>query len=111
MISYIQATLLGLLQGVSELFPISSLGHSVMIPALVGWQIDQSTNAFLILLVATHFATALVLFIFFWKEWKRIVLGILQSLRDREIDTSDSKLAWLLVVATIPAGILGLLFE
>ena len=111
MLSYLQAILLGVLQGVSELFPISSLGHSVMIPTLVGWQLDQGANAFLIFLVATHFATAFVLFVFFFKEWKRIILGLLQSLRDREIETPDSKLAWLLVVATIPAGVLGLLFE
>ena len=85
MLSYLQAILLGVLQGVSELFPISSLGHSVMIPTLVGWQLDQGANAFLIFLVATHFATAFVLFVFFFREWKRIILGLLQSLRDREI--------------------------
>ena len=111
MISYFQAVVLGLLQGFSELFPISSLGHSVVLPKLLGWNIQQSDKFFLNFLVATHLATALVLLGFFWRDWLRIVQGIGRSLRDREIrsDDSDAKLGWLIVVATIPAGLLGLL--
>ncbi len=113
MISYWQAVVLGLLQGVSELFPVSSLGHSVILPKLVGWNIHQNDSYFITFLVGTHFATALVLLGFFWHDWVRIVKGLGRSLRDRQIaeDDKDAKLAWLLVVGTIPAGILGLLLE
>jgi undecaprenyl-diphosphatase len=112
-ISYWQAIVLGLLQGVSELFPVSSLGHSVILPKLVGWNIHQNDSYFITFLVGTHFATALVLLGFFWRDWVRIVKGLGRSLRDRQIspDDKDAKLAWLLVVGTIPAGILGLLLE
>jgi undecaprenyl-diphosphatase len=112
-ISYWQAVVLGLLQGVSELFPVSSLGHSVILPKLVGWHIHQNDSFFLTFLVGTHFATALVLLGFFWRDWVRIIKGLGRSLRDRQIapDDKDAKLAWLLVVGTIPAGILGLLLE
>ena len=113
MITYWQGAILGLLQGFSELFPISSLGHSVVLPRLVGWDIHQNDPFFITFLVATHLATALVLLGFFWRDWVRIVRGLGRSLRDREIaaDDVDAKLAWLLVVGTIPAGILGLLLE
>jgi undecaprenyl-diphosphatase len=112
-ISYFQGAMLGLLQGVSELFPVSSLGHSVILPRLVGWDIHQRDPYFLSFLVATHLATALVLLGFFRRDWWRILKGLGRSLRDREIaaDDADAKLAWLLVVGTIPAGILGLALE
>jgi undecaprenyl-diphosphatase len=112
-ISYGQAIVLGLLQGFSELFPISSLGHSVILPRLLGWNIHQNDSYFITFLVATHLATALVLLGFFWRDWARIVRGLGRSLRNREIapDDTDAKLGWLLVVGTIPAGILGLLLE
>jgi undecaprenyl-diphosphatase len=110
-ISYFQAAILGLLQGVSELFPISSLGHSVILPGLFGWNIHQNASYFLTFLVALHLATALVLLGFFWQDWVRIVKGLGRSLRDREIRDPDAKLGWLLVVATIPAGILGLTLQ
>jgi undecaprenyl-diphosphatase len=112
-ISYFQALVLGLLQGASELFPVSSLGHSVILPRLLGWDIHQNDDYFLTFLVATHLATALVLLGFFWRDWVRIVKGLGRSLRDREIaeDDSDARLGWLLVVATIPAGLLGLILE
>jgi undecaprenyl-diphosphatase len=112
-ISYLQALILGVLQGASELFPVSSLGHSVVLPRLLGWDIHQNDDAFLTFLVATHLATALVLLGFFWRDWKRIAIGIGRSLRDREIAAgdSDARLGWLLVVGTVPAGLLGLLLE
>jgi undecaprenyl-diphosphatase len=105
--------MLGLLQGVSELFPVSSLGHSVILPRLVGWHIKQNADYFLTFLVATHLATALVLLGFFRRDWLRIVKGLGRSLRDREIapDDTDAKLGWLLVVGTIPAGILGITLQ
>jgi undecaprenyl-diphosphatase len=112
-ISYFQAIVLGLLQGFSELFPISSLGHSVVLPRVFGWDIHQDDDYFLSFLVATHVATALVLLGFFWQDWVRIVRGLGRSLRDRYIDPedTDAKLGWLLVVGTVPAGLLGLLLE
>jgi undecaprenyl-diphosphatase len=113
LISYPQAIVLGLLQGVSELFPVSSLGHSVILPRLLGWNIHQNDPYFISFLVATHLATALVLLGFFWRDWVRILQGLGRSLRDRGIaaDDVDAKLAWLLIVGTIPAGILGLILE
>jgi undecaprenyl-diphosphatase len=113
LISYPRAIVLGLLQGVSELFPVSSLGHSVIFPKLFGWNIHQNDKYFLTFLIATHLATAIVLFIFFWRDWVRIIKGLGRSLRNREIadDDPDARLGWLLVVGTIPAGILGLTLE
>jgi undecaprenyl-diphosphatase len=113
LITYGQAVVLGLLQGFSELFPISSLGHSVILPGLLGWDIHQNDNFFLTFLVGTHLATAIVLLGFFWHDWVRIVRGILRSLRMREIraDDTDAQLGWMLIVGTIPAGLLGLLLE
>jgi undecaprenyl-diphosphatase len=115
-ISYFQAIIIGLLQGVTELFPVSSLGHSVIVPGLLGWHnivSAQSANEsfYLAFLVGLHVATALALLWFFRQEWARIIGGFFRSLRHRRIETSDERLAWLLVVATIPAGITGLLFE
>ena len=113
LITYGQAVVLGVVQGVTELFPISSLGHSVILPQLFGWDIHQNDAYFITFLVATHLATALVLLGFFWRDWVRIVKGIGRSLRDRGIapGDADAKLGWLLVIGTIPAGILGLLLE
>jgi undecaprenyl-diphosphatase len=112
-ISYLQALVLGLVQGVAEPFPISSLGHGVIVPGLFGWEIHQNDDYFLTFLVATHCATALVLFFLFLDDWKRILGGLGRSLRERRIapGDTDAKLGWLLVVATLPAGILGLLLE
>ena len=113
MITYFQAIILGLLQGASELFPVSSLGHSVILPKLLGWNIQQSDNGCVVFLIATHLATALVLLFFYRDTWVRIVRGIARSLREREIKVSDSdaKLGWLLIIGTIPAGLLGILFQ
>src|SRR5438132_7033244 len=112
-ISYFQAVILGLVQGVAEPFPISTLGHGVVLPRLAGWNIHQNDKFFLTFLVATHFATAIVLFGLFLRDWERIIKGMLRSLRDRQIapDDHDAKLGWLLVVGTIPAGLIGLLLE
>lgn len=117
MITYLQAIILGLVQGVTELFPVSSLGHSVLIVYLFGWHNllrseTANKSSFLSLLVTLHVATALALLIFYRTEWLRIIRGFFRSLRSRKLEgDSDAKLAWLLVVATIPAGLIGLLFE
>lgn len=85
----------------------------MILPKVLGWDIHQNDDFFLAFLVATHLATALVLFFFFLSDWKRIVSGLLRSLREREIrdDDSDARLGWLLVVGTIPVGLIGLLAE
>ena len=116
MLTYFQAIVIGLLQGVTELFPISSLGHSVLLPGWVGWDSlvhGQSADEsfYLAFLVGVHVATALALLVFFRDEWVRIIRGFFTSLGNRSIRTSDERLAWLLIVATIPAGIAGLLLE
>ena len=97
----------------TEPFPVSSLGHGVILPRVLGWDIHQNDPYFLSFLVATHLATALVLLGFFWADWKRIVRGVLRSLREREIraDDRDARLGWLLIVGTIPVGVIGLLAE
>lgn len=111
-ISYLQAIILGALQGISEPFPISSLGHAVLLPHLFGWNIHQNDDYFLSFLVATHCATALVLFLFFLDDWKRIWHGFVRSVRGRATPRDlDARLAWLIIVGTIPAGILGLALE
>lgn len=116
-ISYLEAIVVGLLQGVSELFPVSSLGHSVLLPALVGgqWAKDLSMagadSPYLAVLVAMHVATAIALVVFFWSDWLRIIGGLFTAIRDRKIETTDQRLAVLLVIATIPVGIAGLLLE
>jgi undecaprenyl-diphosphatase len=112
-ISYFQAVILGLVQGVAEPFPISSLGHGVVLPRLAGWRIHQNDKFFLTFLVATHLATALVLLALFFKDWVRIAKGLWRSLAIREIrsDDVDARLGWLLVAGTIPVGVIGLLLE
>jgi undecaprenyl-diphosphatase len=112
MISYLQAIVLGLAQGVTELFPISSLGHSVILPTLLGWNINQNADFFVVFLVATHLATAIVLFFFFWKDWVKIFQGFIRSIAFRKIkDDVYARLAWLIIIATIPAGLLGFVFQ
>ena len=113
MISYFQAAILGIVQGIAEPFPVSSLGHGVILPRAFGWDIHQNDDFFLAFLVATHLATALVLLGFFWEDWKRIVAGVVRSLREREIreGDTDARLGWLLIIGTIPVGLIGLLLE
>ena len=120
-LSYLQAVVIGLLQGGTELFPVSSLGHSVIVPALIGgsWNnlVTQSStqnseqSPYLAFIVALHVATAIALLIFFWRDWVRIISAFFRSCRKRRVENSDERLAWLIVIATIPVGITGLLLE
>ena len=115
-ITFFQAAVLGVLQGISELFPVSSLGHAVVFPALFDWHNlvaseSKPESFWLAFVVALHVGTALALVAFFWKEWVAIVGGVLHSIRTRTITTPSERLGWLLVVGTIPAGITGVLLE
>ncbi|MGI8749151.1 MAG: undecaprenyl-diphosphate phosphatase [Thermoleophilaceae bacterium] len=126
-VSYLQAIVIAIVQGVTELFPVSSLGHSVLVPAWLGgsWEtlVTQSSQGesgssfYLAYIVALHCATALALLIFFRADWVRIVRGFFRSLRptlrERRILAADSdeRLAWLIVLATIPVGLTGLALE
>ena len=114
--SFFQAIVIGVLQGITELFPVSSLGHSVLFPAWLGWNsLTNGTSAdksfYLTFLIGLHVATAIALVIFFRSDWVRIIRGFLTSIRDRNVETPDQKMAWLLVLATVPVGVVGLLFE
>ncbi len=115
--TYPEAMVVGLIQGVTELFPVSSLGHNVLIPALIGGTWARALNVaapdspYLAFIVGLHVATAIALLIYFWHDWVRIIRGFFTSIRDRDIVTSDQKLAWMIIVATIPVGLAGLLFE
>jgi undecaprenyl-diphosphatase len=116
-LTYLEASVVGLIQGVTELFPVSSLGHNVLLPALIGgsWASDLNVAApespYLAYIVGLHVATAIGMIVYFWRDWLRIIKGFFTSLRDRDITTVDQKLAWMLIVATIPVGIVGLAFE
>lgn len=115
-LSYFQAIVIGLLQGVTELVPISSLGHSVLLPKLLGWnelvKFQSATESpFLAFLVGLHVATATALLVFYREQWVRLIAGLFRSLRRRRVETPDERLIWLLVIATIPAGLIGLVFE
>jgi undecaprenyl-diphosphatase len=114
--SFLHAIIIGLLQGVTELFPISSLGHSVLLPAWLHWHdaaLHQSAgeSPYLAFVVGLHVATALALLAYFWRDWVRLIKGFFATVGKRRIETPDERLIWLLIVATIPAGLTGLLFE
>jgi len=116
-LSWLEAIVIGGLQGVAELFPVSSLGHSILLPAVIGgtWAQDLDVSAhespYLAFVVGLHVATALALIVYFRRDWLRIVRGLVTSIVRREVVDADQRLAWLLVLATIPVGISGLLLE
>ena len=110
--TFVQAMLLALLQGASELFPISSLGHTVIVPALLGWPIDRSDPSFLAFIVALHLGTAVALLIFYRAEWGPIVRAVLDSVIKGHLSGSEpERIGWLLVAGTIPVAVLGVFFE
>src|ERR1039457_5076827 len=118
MISFLQAIVIGAIQGVAELFPISSLGHTVIIPAFIGgsWsrlvtQQASSESPYLAFVVGLHVATALALLTYFWRDWVRIIKGVFSSLAKPRPETADERAAWVVIVASIPVGILGLALE
>ncbi|GLZ52034.1 undecaprenyl-diphosphatase [Actinomycetospora sp. NBRC 106378] len=109
--------MIGALQGVAELFPVSSLGHSILLPAVIGgsWARDLDVTAkdspYLAFVVGLHVATALAMIVYFWRDWVRILTGLVTSVRDRRVVTDDQRLAWMLVLATIPVGLAGLVLD
>jgi undecaprenyl-diphosphatase len=116
LISYGQAIVLGVLQGVTELFPISSLGHTVIFPNLFGWDNivrwqSQPESPWLAFVVMLHVGSAIGLLIYFWRTWVEVVVAFFATLRKRKVETSTERLAWLIIVATIPVGILGVALE
>ena len=116
-LTYPEALVVGLFQGVTELFPVSSLGHSVLIPALIGgsWaqdlNVSRANSPYLAFIVGLHVATAIAMIIYFWRDWLRIVGGFFTSIARRRIETADQKLAWMIIFATIPVGIAGALLQ
>lgn len=112
MLTLFQAVVLGALQGITELFPISSLGHTVILPSVFGWAVNQDDPFFVSFLVLTHLATALVLFFFFLPDWIKIIKGFFETFDTKKIAANTySRFAWLIIVATIPAGLLGLFLQ
>ena len=116
-LTYAEAIVVGFIQGVTELFPVSSLGHNVLIPALIGgsWASDlnvaKSESPYLAFIVGLHVATAIGMIVYFWRDWLRIIGGFFTSLRDRRVTTTEQRLAWMIILATIPVGIVGLFAE
>jgi undecaprenyl-diphosphatase len=116
--TYVQAVVIGLIQGITELFPISSLGHTVLIPSWLGgsWgtlvrQESRAESPYLSFVVGLHLATAVVLLGVYARTWVRVIRGFVTSITRREVRSADQKLAWLIVVATIPVGLAGLALE
>ncbi len=116
LITTFQAIVLGVIQGVTELFPVSSLGHTVLLPTLfrwgniVAWQ-SQPESPWLAFVVMLHVGSAIGLLIYFWRDWVAIVRAFFATVAKRRIETPTERLAWLIIVATIPVGILGLALE
>jgi undecaprenyl-diphosphatase len=115
-ISTFQAIVLGVLQGVTELFPVSSLGHTVLFPKLFGWHDivvwqSQPESPWLAFVVMLHVGSAVGLLIYFWRDWIAIIRAFFATLGKRAIETPTERLAWLIITATIPVGILGVVLE
>lgn len=116
--NYFQALIIGLIQGFTELFPISSLGHTVLIPSWIGgtWgllvrQESMAESPYLAFIVGLHLATAVVLLGFYAREWIRLIVGFFRSLFNLRVETPEERLAWLIVIATVPVGAIGVIFE
>ncbi len=115
-LTMVHAIVVGVLQGVTELFPISSLGHSVLVPAWLNWNVivksqSQSESPYLAFVVGLHVATALALLVYYWRDWRDVIPAAFRVLGRRKVTDRNEHLAWLLIVATIPAGLTGLVLE
>jgi undecaprenyl-diphosphatase len=105
----LQAIILAIVQGVTELFPISSLGHAVILPAVLGWSVDEKSDGFLPFLVVMHLGTALALLLYFWRDWYDFGMAVVLRKGPRAVQ--EQRLFWRVVAATIPALIVGLALE
>ncbi|MDP9074237.1 MAG: undecaprenyl-diphosphate phosphatase [Actinomycetota bacterium] len=115
-LTFFRAIVIGLIQGVTELFPISSLAHAILLPTLFGWtdlvkEQTKSESFYLAFVVGLHVASALALLVFYWRDWLGIIRAFFRTIATRKVETSEERLAWLIVLATIPTGIIGLAFE
>jgi undecaprenyl-diphosphatase len=126
-LTYAEAGVIGLLQGVTELFPISSLGHAVLVPAIIGgsWgqdlDVSKTESPYLAFIVGLHVATATAMIIYFWRDWVRIIKGFFASLghviapapgtRRFQPQDTNQMLAWMIILATIPVGLAGVVLE
>jgi len=111
-LTHAQAALLAIIQGVAELFPISSIGHTVIVPKLLGWNIDQSAATFLPFVVALHLGTAIALVVYFWRDWIAILTPMIRSVSTGKLgNTPQERIGWLVAAGTVPAAILGVLLE
>lgn len=109
--SLLQVLFLALMQGITELFPVSSLGHAVIVPSLLHWHVNQAAPSFVPFLVLLHLGTATALLILYWHDWLRIVRGFLSAAVRGRVERPEERLAMLLIVGTVPAGIAGVLLE
>jgi undecaprenyl-diphosphatase len=105
----LQAIILAIVQGITELFPISSLAHAVLLPAVLGWKVDEGSDSFLPFLVVMHLGTAVALLTYFWQDWFNFATAVL--VRRGPKAEGERRIFWRVVVATIPAVIVGFLFE
>ncbi|MGH2387601.1 MAG: undecaprenyl-diphosphate phosphatase [Chloroflexota bacterium] len=111
-LTHVQAAALAILQGVAELFPISSIGHTVIVPKLLGWNINQSAASFLAFVVALHLGTAIALLVYFRQDWVEIITPMVRGISRGKLGNSpQERIGWLVAVGTIPAAILGVLLE
>jgi undecaprenyl-diphosphatase len=107
-----QTLFLALLQGVTELFPISSLGHTVILPGLFGWGDLVRDKHFLPLIVALHLGTSIALVIYFWRDWLKVLLTLVDSVKKGEVQTgTESWVSWLIIIGCVPAGLIGVFLE
>jgi undecaprenyl-diphosphatase len=116
LITTFQAVVLGAIQGITELFPISSLGHTVILPNLFGWSNivawqSETESPWLAFVVMLHVGSAIGLLIYFWRDWVEIITAFFRTLGKRRVETTAEKMAWLIIAASIPTGILGIALE
>ncbi len=113
--TYFQAVIIGFIQGITELFPISSLGHAILIPAWLGGTfkdfISEENQTYLLISIAMHLASSVALFLVFRKRWSNLILGSIRALKVRNFQNTQFKVLSYIVIATIPVGVLGLAFD
>jgi len=113
--TYFQAVIIGFIQGITELFPISSLGHAILIPAWLGGTfkdfISEENQTYLLISIAMHLASSVALFLVFRKRWSNLIVGSIKAFKVRNFQNTQFKVLSYIVIATIPVGVLGLAFD